>query len=97
MLTKYIQGAMRQAKYEILEDNGSFFGSIPGFQGVWANASTLEECRDELQGVLEEWLFLTIYLHNKLPIVDDIELKFDPSLVEEIDEVEEAEAEVLVN
>ena len=38
MLTQYIQAAMRQAKYEILSDDGSFYGEIPGFQGVWANA-----------------------------------------------------------
>ncbi len=54
MLTDYIQAAMRRAKYEILEDNGTFYGEIPGFQGVWSNAATLEDCRRELQEVLED-------------------------------------------
>ena len=58
MLTQYIQAAMRQAKYKILPDDGSYYGEIPGFQGVWANAETLEDCRDELVEVLEEWIFL---------------------------------------
>jgi predicted RNase H-like HicB family nuclease len=50
MLSQYIQAAMRQAKYEILSDNGSFYSGIPGLQGVWANAETLEDCQDELCG-----------------------------------------------
>lgn len=31
MLSQYIQAAMRQAKYEILSDDGSFYGEIPEF------------------------------------------------------------------
>lgn len=49
MLTEYIATAMRQATYEILPDDGTFYGEIPLCQGVWANAATLEACRDELQ------------------------------------------------
>jgi predicted RNase H-like HicB family nuclease len=54
MLTTYIRAAMHRAKYEILPD-GTFYGEIPGFQGVWANAPSLEACREELQQVLEGW------------------------------------------
>ena len=57
MLTAYIQTAMQQAQYKILED-GSYFGEIPDFQGVWASEQTLEDCRRVLQEVLEEWLLL---------------------------------------
>jgi len=46
MLTKYIQAAMQRAHYEILEDDGTSYGSIPDLPGVWANAATLETCRD---------------------------------------------------
>ena len=58
MLTEYIQAAMRKAHYEILPDGEGYFGKIAGLQGVWANANTLEACRDELQEVLEEWIIL---------------------------------------
>lgn len=58
MLTEYIQAAMRKARYEILPDDEGYFGKIVGLQGVWANADTLEACRDELQEVLEEWIIL---------------------------------------
>ena len=58
MLTEYIQAALKKAKYEILSDDGSFYGEIPGFQGVYSNAATLEECRTQLREVLEDWLLL---------------------------------------
>jgi len=67
MLTEYIQAAMRRANYEILSDDGTYYGEIPGFQGVWANADTLEGCRQELQEVLEEWIVLGLALGQKLP------------------------------
>jgi predicted RNase H-like HicB family nuclease len=56
MLTSYIRAAMRQARYEIVEDDGSFYGQIPAIPGVWANAKTLEACREELESVLEGWV-----------------------------------------
>ncbi len=75
MLIKYIQSALRKAKYEIIEDDGSFYGEIPGFQGVYSNADTLEDCRDELAEVLEEWLFFRISRNLEVPIVNGIELE----------------------
>ncbi len=69
MFADYVQAAMRHATYEILSDK-TFYGSIPGFQGVWANADTLEACRDELADVLEGWLLLRIADHLELPEVD---------------------------
>ena len=67
MLTEYLQAAMRRAKYEILPDDGTFYGEIPDFQGVYANASSLESCREELQEVLEEWVFFRISKDLALP------------------------------
>ena len=74
MLTNYLRAAMRQARYEILPDDGSFYGEIPDFNGVYANAKTLEECRDELAEVLEEWLLFRISRNLPVPVVDGIEL-----------------------
>ena len=74
MLTKYTQAALRHAKYEILDDDGSFYGEIPMCNGVYANAATLEECREQLEEVLEEWILLSVYKNLPLPVVDGIEL-----------------------
>ena len=53
--------ALKHAKYEILEDDNSFYGEIPECNGVYANSDTLEKCREELEEVLEEWLLFRIY------------------------------------
>ncbi len=74
MLSQYIQAAMNQAKYEILGDDGSYYGEIPNFQGVYANALTLEECRNELAEVLEEWIFLHLSDNTPLPVVNGLKL-----------------------
>jgi predicted RNase H-like HicB family nuclease len=73
MLTSYIRSAMRRALYEILSD-GTFYGEIPGFQGVWANSGTLDGCREELQEVLEGWIVLGLQMGHPLPVVDGIEI-----------------------
>ena len=41
---------------------------------AWANADTLEGCRNELEGVLEDWILVGLWMHHPLPIVDGIEL-----------------------
>lgn len=75
MLTEYIIAAMKRARYEILPDDGTFYGEIPGFEGVYANAETLERCREELQEVLEEWILFRVSRNLALPIVEGIELR----------------------
>ena len=75
MLTEYIQAAMSKAKYEILSDDGTYYGKIPGFKGVWANADTLEDCRRELQEVLAGWIIVGVRFGDRLPAVGGIKLK----------------------
>ena len=75
MLTDYIRAAMRRAKYEILQDDGTFYGEIPGFEGVYANAKNLEACREELEEALEEWILFRVSRNLKLPVVNGIRLR----------------------
>ena len=58
------QGVDAQARYEFLPDDGSYYGENPGINGVFANAATLEACRDELRDVLEGWLLLRQQLYK---------------------------------
>ena len=74
MLTRYLRAALHRGAYKVLED-GSFFGEIPGFDGVWANAGTLEACREELEEVLEEWILFRVSRQLPLPAVDNLELR----------------------
>src|SRR5438105_32071 len=74
MLTDYVASAMRKAKYKLLADGEGFYGQIPGFQGVWGNAATLEACRDELREVLEDWMLVRVRLGLSLPVINGINL-----------------------
>jgi predicted RNase H-like HicB family nuclease len=73
MITKYISEAMKKAHYELIE-NKEFYGEIPVCKGVWATAYTLEECREKLQEVLEDWIVLKLQDKDSLPIIEGIEL-----------------------
>jgi predicted RNase H-like HicB family nuclease len=64
---------MSQAKYKMLED-GTFYGEIPGFPGLWANEHNLETCREELQSALEDWLVISLRQNQPLPVVNGLDL-----------------------
>ena len=74
MLTNYINNLMVQAKYDILEDDHTYYGEIPGVQGVWANEKSLIKCQQTLREVLEEWLLIKLRRNAKVPIVKKINL-----------------------
>lgn len=66
MLSKFLNKQLSRAKYKILPD-GVYFASIPGLRGVWASARTLEDCREELQSVLEDWLIFKLRKRAMVP------------------------------
>ena len=43
MLARYLDTAMEMATYEIVEDDGSYWGEIPGYQGVWAKDAAADD------------------------------------------------------
>ena len=59
MLTDYIREAMRLGHYELME-TGRFFATIPPLKGLWAEGATLEECREELQSTLGDWIMIKL-------------------------------------
>src|SRR6185437_379763 len=74
MFAEYLDKAMQHAQIEQIED-GSYFGSIPGFQGVWSNAADEDAARQELREVLEGWILLQIADHTPLPTIDGLRLE----------------------
>ncbi len=74
MLTDYLDAAMRQARYEILPEDGSYYGAIPDFDGVYASSALLETCRNELREVLEEWLLLRVSRGLPIPAAGGVTL-----------------------
>ena len=74
MVAQYLRAALQPAEYETIEDDGSIFATIPGFDGLWATVPSVAAARVELESVLEGWLLLGIAHHRPIPIVDGIDL-----------------------
>ena len=74
MLTDYLRTAMGQAHYELLGGGEGFYGEIPGFAGVLAQADTLEACREALASTLEDWLLFRISRNLPVPVVEGLNL-----------------------
>jgi predicted RNase H-like HicB family nuclease len=75
VINQYIAVALRRAHYELLENGEGFYGSIPELMGVWAQASTLEECREELKSALEDWLLFSLSRQLPIPVMDGASLE----------------------
>ena len=78
MLTEYLRAAMARAHYELLGEGEGFYGEIPSCQGVYAQADTLEACRDELASTLEDWLLFRVSRHLPIPVLQGIDLTVKP-------------------
>ena len=74
MLAHYLDIAMEMAQYEILEEDGAYWGEIPGLQGVWAKHQTLAGCQRELREALSDWVALRLRLGLRIPELAQVEL-----------------------
>ncbi len=61
---------MERATYEIIDNPEPFYGEVSELEGVWATGKTLEECRKELQSVIEGWIALKLKLGHPIPAID---------------------------
>jgi predicted RNase H-like HicB family nuclease len=74
MLAHFLDVAMEMAKFEIIEDDASYWGEIPGLQGVWARHQTLAGCQRELREALSDWIALRLRLGLEIPEIARINL-----------------------
>ena len=80
---EYIQAAMRRAQYEQMED-GKWFASIPGFDGLWAVGPSVEEARQQLIETFDGWITVHLMIgKNRAPDVDGVSLYDLPKRVEQ--------------
>jgi predicted RNase H-like HicB family nuclease len=77
-LTEYLRAAMAQAQYELVEEDGTFFGTIPGLPGLWGHGPTEAACRLDLQSALEDWIVFSLVNRRPIPVIDGIEVRADP-------------------
>ena len=80
MIREYLDAAMRRAKYKTLPEDNSFYGEIPGFEGVQARAKTLAQCRNMLEEVLEHWALFRVSRGIDVPVLDGMDLKFGEAI-----------------
>lgn len=67
-LSSYIEAALASARYKTLADR-TCFGEIPACKGVWTNAKTMKQGKEELREVLEDWIVLKLRGNEDLPAV----------------------------
>ena len=71
MMVEYVHAALSRAHYEIIKDEEPYYGEVSELPGVYATGSTLEECRANLAGVIEEWVLLSVQRGLPIPAIDD--------------------------
>lgn len=74
MIREYVEEALRRARYDKLED-GTYCAEVPRLRGVLAIGETLEECRDQLAEVVEEWVLVRVAKRLSVPPLGRIEVK----------------------
>jgi predicted RNase H-like HicB family nuclease len=74
MIRQYVDRALRRARYDKLDD-GTYCAEVSELQGVLATGMTLEDCRDQLAEVVEEWVLVRVSQGLEVPALDDIEVK----------------------
>ena len=60
MLMEYIEEALKKAHYELMDDEEPYYGEVKELKGVWATGRTLEDCRNSLREMIEEWIVVSI-------------------------------------
>lgn len=66
MISEYVQAALYRAQYETI-DAETVCGTVPGLPGVLATGRSLEACRAELVGVIEEWILVRVSRGLRIP------------------------------
>jgi len=75
MITDYIEAALAQAKYEIIEDEEPYYGEVLGLAGVWATGKTLDECRKNLAEVIDGWIVIRLKKGLSIPPIGEYRIE----------------------
>lgn len=75
MITEYIRAALSKANYEIIDDGEPYYGEVPGLSGVWATGKTLEECRNNLEEVIDGWIIIRLRKGLYIPPIGEYKIE----------------------
>jgi len=80
---EYLNAAMKKARFERME-NGDYFASIDGFDGLWANGHTREDAARDLYSALDGWIDVHLRIgRQSIPAIEGIDLNSLPRLVQD--------------
>jgi predicted RNase H-like HicB family nuclease len=68
MIGRYVERALRKARYVQLED-GSYCATVPGLRGVVATGASVETCREQLAEVIEAWVLVRVSRGLAVPAI----------------------------
>ena len=75
MIKEYINAALSNAHYEIIEDEEPYYEEVKELKGVWATGRTLEECRLKLSEVIEGWVIIRLKKDMPIPSIGKCSIK----------------------
>ena len=70
MFSEYMAVALKKAQYKIIDDEYPYFAEVPELEGVWATGKTIEDCRNELIEVIEEWIVARLQRGLSIPTIN---------------------------
>ena len=65
-LDSYVENLLKKASYEYGEETKSWCGSIDELPGVYAQADSIEEVREQLAEMIEDYVYVTLSEKQKL-------------------------------
>ena len=80
---QYLNAAMKKAEFDRME-NGEYFASIPGFDGLWASGHTRDEASHDLYSALDGWLDVHLRVgRQSIPAIEGVDINSLPKLLED--------------
>jgi predicted RNase H-like HicB family nuclease len=69
-IDEYVTAAVAAAVIEKIDGGRTIYADIPGFRGIWAQGSNLQQARKELRQALAGWIELQLERGYELPPID---------------------------
>ena len=67
LLEDYIDAALKNARYEKIDNGTKVYAELRGFPGAWADGKTRDEATKTLRQVLKGWIELQLERGQPLP------------------------------
>ncbi len=66
-INSYIENLLRKANYEYDKKTNSWCASVDALPGAYAQADSVEEVRERLAEVIEDYIIVSLREHHPLP------------------------------